>query len=294
MGRHDPADHLEWRTTNVDGRRVHFGVAGHGLPVLFIHGWALGSHTYKRSLKRLVRMGCQVYAPALPGFGGSAGLPGKTDLTALAAWSAGFLDAVGVSEPVLAIGHSFGGAVAAKIAHDYPERVGYLVLINSIGGAIWSDAGDKVRSMADRPLWDWAVNFPLDVVVARGALRVVRAILEDAVPNLLTNPLGLWTAAGIARTADLTGDLVALRASGIPVLVVQGEGDTIIPRASFRALCTAIGCEGELVPGRHSWLLADPDAFGKLLAGPVAEAKAARDAPVVPLYATELGRAASG
>jgi len=32
-----------------------YGVAGEGLPVLFLHGWALGQHSYKRALKRLVQ-----------------------------------------------------------------------------------------------------------------------------------------------------------------------------------------------------------------------------------------------
>ena len=71
----EPEDHLAWHSVVVDGRRVNYGVAGSGLPVLFVHGWALGQHAYKRALKRLVHLGCRVYAPALPGFGGSAALP---------------------------------------------------------------------------------------------------------------------------------------------------------------------------------------------------------------------------
>ena len=31
------------------------------------------------------------------------------------------------------------------------------------------------------------------------------------------------------------------------------------------ALCNAIGREGEVVSGAHSWLLADPDAFGEVM-----------------------------
>ena len=75
MPKHEPADHLAWRTVEVEGRRVNYGVAGHGLPVLFLHGWGLGIRAYKRSLKRLVRLGCRVVAPAMPEFGGTAGLP---------------------------------------------------------------------------------------------------------------------------------------------------------------------------------------------------------------------------
>src|ERR671918_343168 len=70
------SDHLVWKRTTVDGRGALYGVAGQGLPVVFLHGWGLGQHAYKRALKRLVRLGCQVFAPAPPRFGGTADLPG--------------------------------------------------------------------------------------------------------------------------------------------------------------------------------------------------------------------------
>jgi pimeloyl-ACP methyl ester carboxylesterase len=277
MPKPEPADHLTWMSVRVDGRQVNYGVAGSGLPVLFVHGWALGQHAYKRALKRLVRLGCRVYAPALPGFGGSAALPpDECNLEGYAAWLDAFLREVGIDEPVFAVGHSFGGGVATKLAHDFPDRVGYLVLINSVGGGTWLRAGNKVRSMAERPLWDWAVNFPYDLLMAPGLLTTVRAVLEDAVPNIARNPLGVWRVGSLARRADLTADLAALKARQLPVLVLWGEGDGIIPRASFEALCAAVGSAGKVVPGRHTWLLADPDSFGEVMANSVTVAQAAR------------------
>ena len=272
-------DHLEWATAVVNGRRVKYGVAGDGLPVLFLHGWGLGSHSYKRALKRLVRHGCRVYAPALPGFGGTSKLPGRPELAGYAAWADGFLEAMGVDEPVLAVGHSFGGAVAAKLAHDFPTRVGSLVLIDSVGGSAWRLAGGKVRSMDERPLWDWAVNFSRDIFFSRTLVPTVSAILEDAVPNFVGDPLGVWQVAGVARRADLTSDLRDLAERRLPVTVLWGEGDGIIPKASFEAICDAVGCAGEVVPGRHSWLLANPDRFGEVMAKSVDAAIAARAVP---------------
>ena len=46
---------------------------------------------------------------------------------------------------------------------------------------------------------------------------------------------------------------------------------------SFEALCAAIGSEGEVVSGNHSWLLADPDAFGEVMTNVVAVAKLAHE-----------------
>jgi hypothetical protein len=60
------------------------------------------------------------------------------------------------------------------------------------------------------------------------------------------------------------------------VVVLWGEDDRIIPKDSFDALCTAIGAQGEVVAGNHSWLLADPDAFGEVITNVLEVAKLAR------------------
>ena len=275
-----------WESTEVDGRPARYGVAGEGPPLVFVHGWGLGQHAYKRALKRLVRLGCTVYAPALPGFGGTAELPkDRFDLPGYGAWLNGFLDAVGIpaDQPVFLVGHSFGGAVSIQFAHDHQERVRTLVLINSVGGSAWSTPGPTgaVKSMAQRPLWDWGIHFPSDILPLQHVTRVLPVILEDALPNLVRNPRAMWKAAQLARTADLTHELEELRRRRLPVVVLWGEQDRIIPRPSFDALCAAIGSEGEVVSGNHSWLLADPDSFGEVMTNIVAVASVAREAEAV-------------
>lgn len=245
--------------------------------MLLLHGWGLGQHAYKRVAKRLVHLGCEVFTPAMPGFGGTAGLPGEQmSFSGYAAWTAAFLDAVGVTEPAFVVGHSFGGGVAIKLAHDFPSRVRYLVLVNSVGGSTWSSAGSRVRSMAERPLWDWGLHFPQDLLPLRQVTRVLPVMMEDALPNVVRNPVGLWKAANLARTADLTIELEELKRRHLPVVVLWGDKDRVIPRASFDALCAAIGSDGEVVEGRHSWLLADPDAFGEVMTNSIAVAQLAR------------------
>lgn len=271
-------DHLVWRRTTVDGRTALYGVAGEGAPVLFLHGWGLGQHAYKQALKRLVRLGCRVYAPALPGFGGSADLPSRQfSIAGYADWVAGFLAAVKVSEPVFLIGHSFGGGVAIKTAHAHGDKVKSLVLVNSVGGSVWSGEGSTLRRMAERPLWDWGIHFPADVFPLRHVTRVLPVVLEDAIPNIVRNPLAFWKVGNLARKADLTSELEELKARGLPVVVLWGDKDRIIPKPSFDALCAAIGARGEVVAGNHSWLLADPDAFGEVMTNIVGVAELARE-----------------
>jgi pimeloyl-ACP methyl ester carboxylesterase len=274
-----PTSHLVWKRATVERRSALYGVAGEpgGIPVVFLHGWGLGQHAYKRALKRLVQLGCRVWAPALPGFGGTDDLPARNlSIAGYAEWVDGFMTAVKITEPVFLVGHSFGGGVAIQTAHDYPDRVRSLVLVNSIGGSAWREDGSLVRSMAERPLWDWGIHFPSDLLPLRQIRNVLPVILEDAVPNLLRNPRAMWRVAGLARRADLTRELEALKERRMPVTVLWGGEDEIIPKASFDALCVALGQEGEVVEGNHSWLLADPDAFGEVMTNVVSVAEIAR------------------
>jgi pimeloyl-ACP methyl ester carboxylesterase len=272
-----PADHLAWQSTTVRDRPALYGVAGEGIPLLFLHGWGLAHHAYKRPLKRLVHLGCRVYAPALPGFGGTADLPKKSlTLAGYAAWVDEFLESVGVTEPLIVVGHSFGGGVSIQVAHDFPARVRSLVLVNSIGGSVWSGSGSTARKMAQRPLWDWGIHFPSDLLPLPQLTKVLPVVLEDALPNIVRNPAAMWRVGQVARTADLTAELEELKRRGLPVVVLWGEKDRIIPKESFDALCTAIGQQGEVVSGNHSWLLADPDAFGEVMTNVISVASVAR------------------
>jgi len=142
--------------------------------------------------------------------------------------------------------------------------------------------------MAERPLWDWGIHFPRDILPLPQLTRVLPVILEDAVPNLVRNPRAMWRVANLARTADLTEELEELRRRQLPVVVLWGEQDKIIPRDSFDALCAAIGSAGEVVHGNHSWLLADPDSFGEVMTNIVTVADVAAAAGTEPVDVSEV------
>jgi pimeloyl-ACP methyl ester carboxylesterase len=244
-----------------------YGEAGEGPPIVFLHGWGLDHKAYKRALSRLVTAGVHVVAPALPGCGGTAALPGRVlDLAGYARWLAAFLDAVGMDRPALVMGHSMGGGVAIRFAHDHPDRTQALVLVNSIGGSAWTHRGSALRSMAERPLWDWGIHLPADIFPIRQARKVLPVIVAEALPNLIREPRAFWRAAGVARRADLTAELDELRRRGLPVVVLWGRSDEIVTEDSFAAMCLALGDPHVVtVAGTHSWLIADPDTFGEVM-----------------------------
>ena len=181
----------EQRTT-VSGRPACYFDAGRGRTVVLLHGWGLGHRAYRGSVTRLASSGLRVLAPALPGFSGTAALPpGDDSLRSYAAWVVAFLEALAVTEPVLLVGHSFGGAVAIVVGHDEPGRLGGLVLMNPVGGAAWTHDGARVRPMAERPLWDWGVHLARDFGTPRRLTRVLPVVLSAIVPNLLMAPHAL-------------------------------------------------------------------------------------------------------
>jgi len=247
------------------------------MPVVLLHGWALAQHTYRRVIEEIAEQGCMVIAPSMPGFGGSGDLKGAAfSMSGYAKWVADLLDVLEIEEPAVLVGHSFGGGVAIKLAHDMPARVRSLVLVNSIGGSAWKN-GRTLRSIGERPLWDWGLHFPSDVWPVRQATRVLPVVFEDLVPNLVRNPRAIVRVANLARRADLRVELERLRDRGLPITILWGTRDGIIPRESFEALCVASGVEGTVVEGSHSWLLADPQHFSEVITNDVRVAQAARD-----------------
>ena len=120
------------------------------MPVVLLHGWALAQHTYRRVIEEIAEQGCMVIAPSMPGFGGSGDLKGAAfSMSGYAKWVADLLDVLEIEEPAVLVGHSFGGGVAIKLAHDMPTRVRSLVLVNSIGGSAWK-SGRTLRSIGER------------------------------------------------------------------------------------------------------------------------------------------------
>jgi pimeloyl-ACP methyl ester carboxylesterase len=265
------------KRTWVQDHPAGYSVAGAGLPVVLLHGWALGQHTYRAVIERIAEQGCRVIAPSLPGFGGTADLPDASfSLSGYAKWVMALLDALEIDEPVVLIGHSFGGGVAVRAAHEHPGRVRSLVLVNSIGGSAWR-RGRSLRSIAERPLWDWGLHFPGDVWPIRQATRVLPVVAEDLLPNLVRHPRAIVKVANLARRADLRQELEELRDRKMPITILWGTRDGIIPRESFEAMCVASGAEGTVVDGSHSWLLADPDGFAEVITNDVRVAQAARE-----------------
>ena len=246
----------------VQGRRAVYGVDGDGAAVLFLPAWGLGLRSYQRSLRRLIAQGYRVYVPSLPGFGGTASLPpGDQDFCGQAAWVAAFLDEVGLTDPLFVIGHSFGAGVGVQLAHDFPSRVGYLVLIDSIGTS-WSTPPPLNTKLASRrPLSSWAVDAWKQLIPFPARLQTLQAVWMDLTLNAVGSGWAGAQAAQMARTSDLSEALEDLRRNGQPLLELSNDEDAFIPDGCIRTLAAVLGGGHNELEPTQAWALGNPGAF---------------------------------
>ena len=226
------ASGVVWDSVEVDGHRVHYGATGTGPAALFLHGWGLRPNAYRRPIHAMAAAGCRVYAPALPGFGGTHELDAeRRTFTGYARWVGHFLDAVGVRQVALVAGHSFGGGVATAFVYGQPGRSASLLLVNAIGSPTWSLLPNEVRTMVQRPMWDWGRHIGTDLLHSPHLMRLLPTLLEDFIPNMLQNPLGMFRTGEFIRRADLVREVRSHRRPGH-----AGERGLVGPRWAGAAL----------------------------------------------------------
>lgn len=240
------------------------------LPVVLLHGWAMRPTVWAGVRARL-SADTPVYAPALPGHGGSPAVGAS-----LAAWS----DALLATLPPLAVycGWSLGGMLALDIAARSPERVAGLLLV-----------GTTPRFVADP---DWPHGLAADTVAGfragyaeapEATLRRFLALqlLGDPARKRLQQPLadaldpaaaqgavgsGSGFADGLRLLAE--SDLrPAARDIRCPVRLLHGAADALMPAGASRWLASELPAAGLhlLEQAGHAVPLSHAEACATLL-----------------------------
>lgn len=120
--------------THVNGVRIHYQEAGDekAPPIILIHGFISSNLIWSHVLRPLAQAGFRAIAPDLPGYGYSD-KPADAQYTIAEQARAvvGLMDRLGIQKAVIA-GASYGGAIAATMALDDPERVEKLILVGAV------------------------------------------------------------------------------------------------------------------------------------------------------------------
>jgi pimeloyl-ACP methyl ester carboxylesterase len=231
---------------DVDGLRVHYQEAGdeRAPAMVLIHGFASSTLVWSKVFLKLAEAGYRVIALDMLGYGYSAKprngeytIPGQAKLLTR------LLDHLGIPRAIF-VGSSYGGAVAATCALDYPDRVEKLVLVGAVnnnrplaftlmrlfGSPVFGDVVSplligsrrllrrRMKGVYDRHSWVLderrveARHLPLRAARShRAIIRTVRG----------------WDAERISRDAHLITQ---------PTLLLWGENDLEIPLADGERL----------------------------------------------------------
>ena len=194
-----------------------------------LHGFGVtGYRTFRYVAPQLEEAGILMYAPDLLGFGDSEKPEGGYSLRRYAALTLAFTEALGLERPFL-LGHSFGGKVAAATVALHPDRFAGLILVNPGGFSVFAP---WLPLVAGAPGVPWL--FQQDWFVRR---MLPRTPLGPVFPDEASIRQFLrWRHAHRALDLGHAGVRPALRRLTLPVLLIWGEDDPILPRSTVRRL----------------------------------------------------------
>lgn len=250
------------KTVTIHGRSISYVERGTGPVLLLLHGMAGTCANWSEVVEPLSREHT-VIAPDLPGHGSSAPGAGDYSVGALAAAMRDLLLTLG-HEQANVIGHSLGGGVAMQLAYQSPEMVQRLLLVSS-GGlgpevsvvlraaalpgselfiAATAELGATVGAALGRGLSAIGLRPKADVAeLARGYASLRDPERREAFLATLRASVGTR-----GQRVD-AGDRLYL-AEAVPVLIVWGADDSIIPARHGEDAHAAIpGSRLEIIEG---------------------------------------------
>ena len=221
--------------------------SGAGAAVLLLHGFPATRRLLARVAPSLCDAGFRLLVPDLVGYGASEAQAGvRIDMASQARWMWQLLDALGIERAAI-MAHDVGSAAAQLMTVSAPQRVRGLAVLDGVYDAEWAmSAIHSIRT------WDPSQAQRLFPVLVR------RLGNSEAMREMLKAYEGEQGGQRLIRAA---GDLdpsqtehlgAALRASGVPAVVLWGERDQFLPIDTVaRPLAQLLGAPLVLLPGAH-------------------------------------------
>jgi len=225
---------------DVDGARIHYQEFGDAAkpPIILIHGYMASLYVWKTTAPMLADAGFRVIAVDLLGFGYSE-KPSwfEYSIQSQARMVSRFMNRVGIGRATV-VGSSYGGAVAATLALDYPERVEKLVLVDAV-------INDDLRShpilrlaslrgigeiitpfLADSRLF---LRRRMHGTLAKASHHLITRDRVEAIRRPLCNRDGHRSLLATSRAWDAKRIEQDAHLINAPTLIIWGENDTVIP-----------------------------------------------------------------
>jgi len=262
------------RTVEANGLRLRlyeWGRAG-ARPALLLHSHAAHGHWWDWTAPLLAEQ-FHVIALDLRGHGGSGWAePAAYAFTDDVRDVVAVLDALGWKSP-LVIGHSMGGYVGAYLASLHPERVGALVIADTLA-EFGPEQEDWKRRQFDRPSPQYASReeaaqgFRLTPPGTTAPEEWIRHLGDTGV---VERRPGVWEHAFDRRIFNHPRPDAWPFLPGVacPTLVVRGQGSTIMDKDAWLKVTTAVqrGQFAEVKGAFHHLILDDPPQFVSIVTG---------------------------
>jgi non-heme chloroperoxidase len=214
-------------------------------PIVFHHGWPLSADDWDAQMLFFLEQGYRVVAHDRRGHGRSSQTTDGHDMDTYAADAAALVDKLDLKEAIH-VGHSTGGGEATRYIAKYGkrQRAAKLVLIGAVPpslvksanyeGVIPLDVFDGLRKQlaTDRASFYWTFPIPFYSYNRDGA-TLNEATRQNWVRQAMMGAANAqYECIKAFSETDFTGDL---RSIDIPVLILHGEDDQIVPVANGRA-----------------------------------------------------------
>src|ERR1044072_4575372 len=224
---------------DVDGVRVHYQEAGNvnAPAMVLIHGFTSSTLVWSKVFLKLADTGHRVIALDMLGYGYTAKpRNGEYTIDGQAKLVIRLLDALGIPRAII-VGSSYGGAVAATCALDYPERVEKVVLVGAVNNN--RPLAFMLMRLFGSPLFGDVVS-PLLIGSRRLLRRRMKRVYDEhswvlderseerrhlplraaGTHRAIIRTVRRWNAKRISRDAHLISQ---------PTLLLWGENDREIP-----------------------------------------------------------------
>jgi pimeloyl-ACP methyl ester carboxylesterase len=269
---------MQGRMIEVAGARLHVVDSGPrealGPPVVMIHGASSNLQIMRQPLGELLARNHRVILIDRPGHGWSTRASERDSTPAVQArMIEEALEKLGVGPAILVV-HSWSGALGARMALDFPERVAGLVMLAPVaypwpGGVGWYN--DLVTTPVIGPLLAYTITLPLGYLLtepgARGAFlpqRMPENFVRDTATRLLLRPREFLANARDLVTLKAAVAEQAPRYPDIktPTVVIAGDVDkTVSTNIHSRPFASAVAGAKLIVLGDvgHMVQIAAPD-----------------------------------
>ena len=228
------------KITVKDGTEIYYKDWGTGQPLVFHHGWPLSGDDWDGQMMFFLEQGFRVIAHDRRGHGRSSQTSDGHDMDTYAADVAALTEALDLRDAIH-IGHSTGGGEVVRYAAKYgKDRVAKAVLISAVtpymlqsednpGGAPISVFDEiRVGTATQRPQYFQDFTIPFYGYNREGA-KISQGIRDNWWRQAMMGGIKAhYDGIKAFSETDFREDLKSL---DIPVLVLHGEDDQIVPFA---------------------------------------------------------------